>query len=298
VRGLREIVADPTYGGVQPRRAMSLQSYLHIMQKPLFPLLLLFCSLPAFGQIHTFAVAPDATMLRPAAQILIAGSGSVQGANGTFFHSDIVVLNYRTVSQRVAFTWLPNGQTAGAPMFLTINASSGIISEDFVGTILGQSGLGALLITGVDSTGALDPSAQLYATERVWTPQPGSGGTVSQSFPPIATSDINLTRATILGQRLDARYRTNVGIVNLDTVARTFDVVQTTDDPTAPQNTSTVTVQPMSMVQIPLPNLTSSALQIAVQPEVAINPALWMAYGSSVDNSTGDSWSSLGFQAR
>ena len=34
------------------------------------------------------------------------------------------------------------------------------------------------------------------------------------------------------------------------------------------------------------------------QELVAINPALWMAYGSSVDNVTGDSWSSLAFQAR
>jgi len=57
-------------------------------------------------------------------------------------------------------------------------------------------------------------------------------------------------------------------------------------------------VPAMSMVQIPLANMTSSALQIAVQPRVAINSSLWMAYGSSVDNTTGDSWSSLGFQAR
>jgi len=269
------------------------------MQKVIFPLLLLLlCSLPALAQPHTFSISPDATMITPTSQLLFAGSGSVQGANGTFFHSDITVLNYRTVAQRVAFTWLPAGQTAAAPMILTISASSGIISEDFVGTILGQSGLGALLITGVDSMGMPDPGAQLYATERVWTPQPSTGGTTSQSFPAIATSDINLLRASILGQRIDNRYRTNVGIVNLDSVERSFDIVQTTDDPNAPLNTSTVTVSPMSMVQVPLANLTSAALQIAVQPRVSINTALWMAYGSSVDNTTGDSWSSLGFQAR
>ena len=269
------------------------------MQKIIAPLLLLLlCSLPALAQPRTFSISPNATMVAPASQLLFAGSGSVQGANGTFFHSDITVLNYRTVPQRVAFTWLPNGQTAAAPMILTINASSGIISEDFVGTILQQSGLGALLITGVDSMGMLDFGAQLYATERVWTPQPGTGGTTSQAFPAIATSDISLFRASILGQRIDSRYRTNVGIVNLDSIERSFDVVQTTDDPNAPSNTSIVTVPPMSMVQIPLANLTSSALQIAVQPRVAINSSLWMAYGSSVDNTTGDSWSSLGFQAR
>jgi hypothetical protein len=280
------------------RRESRLQTYLRIMQKRLLPLLLLFCSLPAFAQLHTFAIQPESALRHPSPQILLAGSGSVQGANGTFFHSDITVLNYRNQSQRVAFTWLPAGQSAGAPTFIDISANSGIISEDFVATFLQKSGLGALLITGVDANGVADPGALLYATERVWTPQPGTTGTTSQSFPAIATSDINLTGGSILGQRQDIRYRTNVGIVNLDTVERTFNVIQTTDDPNAPTNTTGVTVPARSMVQIPLANLTSAALQIAVQPLVEINPTLWMAYGSSVDNTTGDSWSSLGFQAR
>ena len=63
------------------------------------------------------------------------------------------------------------------------------------------------------------------------------------------------TNTFIFGQRIDSRYRTNVGIVNLDSIERSFDVVQTTDDPNAPLNTSIVTVPPMSMVQIPLPSL-------------------------------------------
>jgi len=267
------------------------------MQKLLLPLLLL-CSLPLFAQQRQFTISSDATMISPTPQLLFAGSGSAQGANGTFFHSDITVLNYRSVAQRVAFTWLPSGQAAGAPTILTIGANSGLISEDFVGTILGQTGLGALLITGVDANGNFDPGARLYATERVWTPQPATGGTTSQTFPAIATSDINMIRASILGQRIDARYRTNVGIVNLDTVDRSFNIIQTTDDPNAPTNTSTVMVPARSMVQVPLPNLASAALQIVVQPLVQIDPTLWMAYGSSVDNTTGDSWSSLGFQAQ
>ncbi len=236
-------------------------------------------------------------MTSPVPQLLFAGSGSVQGANGTFFHSDITVLNYRSTDQRVAFTWIPNGGTATTTI-LTINAASGMISQDFVGSILHQSGLGALLITGVDANGNFDPNARLYATERVWTPQPGTTGTTSQAFPAIATSDINLIRATILGQRLDSQYRTNVGIVNLDSVDRSFAILQTTDDPNNPVNQSNVTVPARSMVQVPLPLLASSALQIVVQPLVAVNPTLWMAYGSSVDNVTGDSWSSLGFQAQ
>src|SRR5262249_26080220 len=93
-------------------RATGLQSYLRIMQKLLLPLLLL-CSLPLFAQ-RQFAVAPGAAMDTPAPQLLFAGSGSAQGANGTFFHSDISVLNYRTADQQVAFTWIPNGGPAAA----------------------------------------------------------------------------------------------------------------------------------------------------------------------------------------
>ncbi len=265
--------------------------------RKLISALLLLDALPAFAQ-HTFAIAPESALRRPSPQILLAGSGSVAGANGTFFHSDISVLNYRTADQQIAFQWLPEGATAtNPPTMITIRAASGIISEDFVGSVLHISGIGALLITGVNADGTFDPNALLYATERVWTPQPGSSGTTSQSFSAIATSDINLLRATILGQRLDSRYRTNVGVVNLDSVERTFDIVQTTDDPTTPI-TTTVVVPAMSMMQPGLPSTPVAALQIAVQPRVAINPALWMAYGSSVDNVTGDSWSSLGFQAR
>jgi hypothetical protein len=245
----------------------------------------------------SIAIPAAAQLRHPTSQILISGAGSVAGANGTFFHSDITVLNYRTSSQQVSFQWLPQNGAAPAPIILTINAASGIISEDFVGSILQLSGLGALVITAVDANGNLDPSGQLYATERIWTPQPGSTGTVSQTFPGIATSGLNLTAASILGQRIDSRYRTNVGIVNMDSVSRDFDVVRTTDA-SGTLIAATITVPAMSLQQVPLSSDASTALQILVTPHTGINPALWMAYGSSVDNVTGDSWSSLGFQAR
>lgn len=268
------------------------------MKRLLLPLILLFCSFSAFAQLHTFAIQPESALRHPAPQILLAGAGSVQGANGTFFHSDMTVLNYRAQSQRVAFTWMPAGQTADVPVIIQIGADSGIVSEDFVASILQKSGLGALLITGVDANGLFDPNAALYATERVWTPQPGTTGTTSQSFPAIATADINLTGGSILGQRQDNRYRTNVGIVNLDVQQRQFNIVESTDDPNNPTVTSLVTVPARSMTQVPLPFAIVNALQIFIQPLPGVNQNMWMAYGSSVDNVTGDSWSSLAFQAQ
>src|SRR6478609_4814966 len=88
-----------------------------------------------------------------------------------------------------------------------------------------RSGLGAILVTGIDTNGAFDPNALLVATSRIWTPQPSSGGTMSQSLPSVATSDLASTTVAVLGARRDARYRTNVGIVNLSTNSETFQVV-------------------------------------------------------------------------
>jgi hypothetical protein len=267
------------------------------MRKLIYFAPLLF-ALPLFAAPHIFSVASTAA-LRTSPQFIVAGAGSVAGANGTFFHSDITLTNYRSVDQMISLQWLPAGAMAGTPMTITVRALSGIISEDFVADVLHVSGLGSILITGVNADGTPDPLAQLYVTERVWTPQPGSTGTDSQTFPVIATSDVNVTRATILGQRIDSRYRTNVGIVNYDsTAARSFDIIQTTDDSMNPTVTTTVTVPASSMIQVPLANAATTVLQIAVVPRDAINPALWLSYGSSVDNVTGDSWSSLGFQSR
>src|SRR5204863_8867431 len=98
-----------------------------------------------FLPIFLIALAAHAAPNTPAPQILVPAAGSVQGANGTFFHSDIAVFNYRNQDQFVAFRWIPRGVdgTSIAPMVFTINALSGIISEDFVASRLNQSGLGA-----------------------------------------------------------------------------------------------------------------------------------------------------------
>jgi hypothetical protein len=156
------------------------------------------------------------------------------------------------------------------------------------------------------ATNALDTGALLFATARIWSPQPGSTGSVSQSFPLIPMGALKPgPQAIILGQKIDSRYRTNVGIVNLDTVyTRTFDIVQSTDDPTFAAVQTTVTVAPMSMVQVRLQDSGARALQVVVTPRQVVQtlpgvPVVpdptnqWVAYGSSVDNVTGDSWSNL-----
>lgn len=229
-------------------------------------------------------------------QLLIPAAGALTGANGTFFRSDINVVNYRTdADQKVRFNWLPRGQSGTMPpVEITIPKGTGISSEDFVTTVLNQTDLGAILITAITPDGQFDPAGKLHATARIWSNQPGlSSGTVSQSFPIISVNDINSTAVRILGQRRDDRYRTNVGIVNLSPQEQTYQISVRADARIELQN---VTVPGLSMQQYGLIGPAASTLQIAISNvSSGAQSTNWIAYGSSVDNTTGDSWSTLGF---
>jgi hypothetical protein len=245
------------------------------------------------------ALAADAQLVVPQSQsasLLIPAAGSVAGANGTFFRSDLTILNYRSSSQNVQFQWLPQGSSGStvAPVIMTMGPQSGINSEDFVATILHQTGLGAIVITGVTSAGAFDPSAQLVATSRIWTPQPNStAGTNSQQFNGIPLSAINSGTLAIIGQRRDDRYRTNVGIVNLDTQTQIFRVDAQSS---AGIDSQLVTIPARSLSQVSVTGSSSTLpLQILVSCQSSAPTNAFLAYGSSVDNVTGDAWSSLGF---
>ena len=231
-------------------------------------------------------------------QFLIAAAGSVMGANGTFFRSDITIINYRSdADQLVRYQWLPQGVNGSTipPVDVTLNKLTGFTSEDFVTNVLNQSGLGAILVTALTPDGQLDLSGKLHATARIWSNQPGlSSGTVSQTFPIIALADINSpSRLNILGQRRDDRYRTNLGIVNLDPQAQTFRITVQAD---ARTELLSVPVPPLSMQQVSLTGPAAANLQIAVNNvSSGFQTARYVVYGSTVDNVTGDSWSSLGY---
>jgi len=230
-----------------------------------------------------------------AAQFLIPAAGAQQGIGGTFFRSDVSILNYRAADQRIRLQWLPQDVSGvgQAPIETSINASSGIASEDFVTNVMQRSGLGAILVTALDAGGSPDPSAQLVATSRIWSPQPGTNGTTSQSLPSIATSDIASLNQAILGARRDARYRTNVGIVNLSSNAQTFQVAVFGSFGTELRQ---VDVQAQSMVLFGVTGPASTPpLQIQVQNVTATSRSTaFVTYASSIDNVTGDAWTTLG----
>src|SRR6185436_17085903 len=119
---------------------------------------ILFCSLlfavPLFAQKSDNVVLP----LEYNNQLLIPVAGAVPGANGTFFKSDINIINLRNAEQRIRLRWLPQGRSGlDVPVKeMTIAAATGFFSEDFGTNVMEQTGLGAIQIVGLRSDGQPD----------------------------------------------------------------------------------------------------------------------------------------------
>lgn len=232
-------------------------------------------------------------------QVLIPAAGSTAGANGTFFRSDITLVNLANHDQSILLQWLPQaGSGTASTATLTMPALTGTRSADFVNQYLNQSGLGAIIVTGVTSTGAIDTTARLFVNSRIWSPQQpvANNGTVSQTFPAIPVSTINTSNAALfsVGGGDSGSYRVNIGVVNLDPVnAQTFVLTDTQHAP-APIQNLIVTLPPMTMQQVSI-GAVSATEQVSIQntTAAATRSNAWTAYSSTIDNVTGDSWSEL-----
>lgn len=261
--------------------------------KHAFALLLFLVSLPARAGV----LLPQ----RGSSEVLIPAAGFIIGANGTFFRSDIRITNLRSVEQRVALYWLPQGQSGAGmePIIIHLPELGKLSAEDFVGVVMRRSGLGAILARGILADGSIDPEARIDATSRIWSPAPDGNGTTSQSLPTLPARQIESFQLLILGQRREDRYRVNVGIVNLDeTTRQTYRILVSGDTPTVVAELHEMTVEPFSMNQMSIPGAQQLNLEIHVEVQAQEGGGVgsrWTAYGSSVDNVTGDAWSSIGF---
>ena len=232
--------------------------------------------------------------------LLVPVAGSARGVGNTDFKTDLTIRNGGNSNANVQLLFLPanrdNSVSDKTVVVATIEPSRTYTYEDVVGSLLGKSGFGALLLMA--SEGELgdgrpsDQGARLAAAYRIYTPQPGGEGTTSQSSDAV---DVNRSpffpSGTISGLRQDLSFRTNVGVVNLDAHAsRTFRIT-----PASPVNQTfqmDLVVPPMSMTQRPLPpgNYGQLTLRVELLNPEEENNSFWTAYGSSIDNITGDAW--------
>ena len=122
------------------------------MRYILIAVLLLSTSL--FAQTTNDLIIPRAA----APRVIVPVAGNTAGANGTFYRSDISVINLRNATQRIHIFWYPLGTSGSLTPIRTITLppQQGTLSDqaDFVGEILQTTGLGGLEFVGVTEQGA------------------------------------------------------------------------------------------------------------------------------------------------
>jgi hypothetical protein len=239
-------------------------------------------------------IRPEAVILESrASTILLPVAINSPGKNGTFFRTDATLANYRQQAQEVGIAWIPLGvPSAGAPLqYFTLASNTIYLVSDYLSAgsgRLGETGVGSVVIFGLfTGTNTIDPSATLDASFRIWTYQAGSTGTVSFTLDSTSGEVRGSARATALGLRQDDGFRTNVGIVNLDSVSHTWSV-RAAGGLVQEQTTFSVTVPAYSMIQTAVPDGSLGIIFIDFNPEPG--SYLWNAYGVSADNITGDAW--------
>jgi hypothetical protein len=232
--------------------------------------------------------------------VVIPAAGNAPGNKGTYFRSDVTLVNLNEFEQRVMVIWLPNGNPDGADAFITedpIPAEPPFTYIDFVGDYLGLSGIGALMFVPVTADDDYDSDGALDAYSRIWSPaQDGAAGTFSQPFPGVDLFHLDGNYdALILGLRQDAGYRTNYGIVNMGNVDLPF-VVTIFNNEGEVVNEFNVTVRPDEMIlrSIPSGAFGNISILVSVDADIAGDDFQWTTFASSTDNNTGDGWVSIG----
>jgi hypothetical protein len=223
---------------------------------------------------------------------IFAVVGSAPGAGGLYYKSQVTLVNNDTVfGQDVAVLYFPSSGgncNGGAVTTLHLKANTFYVWNDFVGSVFNTTGLGSVVILGVDSAGNFDSTANIDGFSRIWTPIPGFRGTASQSFPGVALSGYSGTQ-WIYGLQNDSEFRTNVFIFNYDPtnpLTRSFHVNVVGLNGSG---SLTMNVPPCSLGVASLGANNYGALIVSVAPPDA--NAAWFAFGSTVDNSSGDNWS-------
>lgn len=220
--------------------------------------------------------------------------GDVVGFNGEHFQTDVTLGNLTSEDQRIRMEWYPQDVTSTAPRVrhATIPAFTFETIQGFVPEILGTTGIGAVRFVAVtDDDSQTDVDAAIDAFARIWTPRVDGPGTVSQSLHGIydtqlVNSSLGVTNVVLFGLRQNQDFRTNYGIVNLGPEERVFAVRINSSMGTTVNN---IRVPAQSMTQRAIPAGDWGDLLINITPQDP-SSARWLAYGSTVDNQSGDAW--------
>ena len=223
-----------------------------------------------------------------ASRFLVPAAGSVRGAGGAEYRTDLTIVNLESTDQSLKAEWIPQagGQTANA--FLSLGFLGFTTFEDIVTTRLQREGVGAILVTAINDNGSDDTSARLDGHARIRaTTSASSIGTHSLGVPPMKLEGWrNDSPAYVHGVRAGDRYRVNVGIVNFDRTRNAqFAVLVRSAIGVARRS---VTLPPFTMTQLSFPDAPFGDLSVYIEPRAGAGD--WRAYATATDNITQSGW--------
>jgi hypothetical protein len=216
----------------------------------------------------------QATGVKNGSRSIVPVVGRAAGINGTFWRSDLRLLNPTAATIVVTLRY----QSATMPV--AIAPKQTVVLSDIVSQFGASNGSGALEILWNGATGPIVAS-------RTYTTAP-NGGTFGQSIDVVQSFGYD---SYVPGLRSDSAFRSNVGFVNGGdtTIGITATLLSSNGQSLA---TAFVQLAPRGQTQYSLASLFPS-LNIAVLGSVTLQahtdsgPVLF-AYGSMVDNGSGD----------
>ena len=225
-------------------------------------------------------VATDAT------RIIVPAVGSTPGAGGTRFSSDVSIYNHGLAQARLMVVFTAAGSDP-SPLFgaLRVAVDPGQIVElpDIVGSAFHLAGIGSLELQG--DTASLIVESRTFNTAR--------GATFGQAIPGVLTSAAIGRNEGILHipeLENDTAFRANVGFTEVGGANGTVRI-RTFDEAGQLLGTNDYNLGAFGMQQVPLGGgglLASTVNAARVEAEVVAGGARIVAYGSVIDNLSGD----------
>jgi len=215
-------------------------------------------------------------------ELTIPAVGRAPGINGTFWRSDVTLFNPGLTTMNVSLRYLAAGQDnrGAAPHNVTVPPSRTVVIADVAQALGVSSGSGALLVSWTTASGPIVTSRTYITTD--------SGGTYGQSIDPVASFGND---SFVPGLRSDSLFRSNVGFVNGGDTQLTVTATLLSDTG-AILGTTQIGLSPRSQVQYGVGALFPAAntpragtLTLLAHAD---GPANLFAYGSIVDNASGD----------
>lgn len=215
-----------------------------------------------------------------AESILIPAVGHTAGANGTFYVSDLMLVN-RGDDRELTLTFTPTG-TDGSRDFRIVRvpvvAGERLMLRDLVRVIFDTTGTGTLELLGGGDLVVSTRTYNLAAT-----------GTFGQSVPAI-DEEGHGRRLHLPQVQENPDFRTNLGVVETAGAGAEIDLV-VHDEDGAPIGSSRIALAPFEHRQIPVSSFAArSDLGAATANLTVVSESGEIAgYASVVDNRTGDS---------